>query len=148
MSEKGFLVVAIGFLSSVTLNRGIHMYYKEEHDAIQTKKDNLYRNSEIIINSHGSGKISNNSERKELEDEEKKMRIKHFRVHLIGSILTMIVGSIIPNMIIKIGIMFGGVLNLFYSSMTSWYFLEEAEKFGISAFGLGLLLTFVMYRYK
>lgn len=132
--EFTFFSIAIAFLSAVTINRGIYLYHKDEYESIENERKHL--------------NYSNNSERDAINDKKKDMRIKVFKFQLIGSIVMMIGASFINNSIVKNGLIIGGVINIIYSSLMSWIYLEEAEKFGISILGLIMLIGLVMTRYS
>jgi predicted histidine transporter YuiF (NhaC family) len=140
-----YLVIAIGFLSAVTLNRGIYLYHKDKYEKIENTQDKIFHNYS------GSGFLSNDNNKvlqKQVNDDRKKLSIQHFRVSLAGSILTIIVGNLLKNSIISSGLMLGGVINIIFSSVSSWNYLEEAEKFSVSAVALFCLIAYVVYKYK
>jgi len=132
-----FLTIAIAFLASVTLNRGIYLYYKDNYQVIDQEKkiDGFYQDH-------------NKTLRLKVQDQEKELRIQHFRISLAISIFTMIAGHLGNHNVVSPGLMLGGLFNIIYSSITSWYYLEEAEKFTVSAVGLFTLISYVVYQYK
>lgn len=129
MLEHTYLTIAIALLSSVTLNRGIYLYHQSGYEHISQLR---------------SGTTVKWSEIQELE---KPLRIAHFRFALVLSVVIMILGSVTPNAIVGHGLMLGSVLNIFYTSIMSWWYLEEGEKFTVSAGSLAALIGFVWYRY-
>jgi hypothetical protein len=140
-----YLVIAIGFLSAVTLNRGIYLYHKDKYEELESAQDKIFHGYS------GSGFVSNDSNKalqKQVSDDRKKLSIQHFRVSLAGSILTIIAGNLLKNSIISSGLMLGGVINIIFSSVSSWNYLEEAEKFSVSAVALFCLIAYVVYKYK
>ena len=132
-----FLVVAIAFLTCVTLNRGIYLYHKDQYLEVDASKkvDDYYRDY-------------NRELRLKTQKQEKELRIQHFRISLAVSIFIMIMGHLSNHPIVSPGVMLGGLFNVVYSSVASWYYLEEAEKFTVSALGLFVMITYVVYRYK
>jgi hypothetical protein len=140
-----YLVMAIGFLAAVTLNRGIYLYHKDKYVALEKSETELY-------SGNPGGVLYAGDDKKELRNQistsRKTLSIQHFRVSLVGSVLTIIGGHLLRHPIISAGLMLGGVLNIIFSSVMSWGYLEEAEKFSISAVGLFSLIGYVVYKYK
>jgi len=148
--DQTYLIIAIAILASVTLNRGIYLYHKNRYQEVeQLQKDNGYN----VLGLFGDGyytrsKDKNDETRDKIRKIEKELRIEHFRVGLAVSVVAMILGHMCPNPIISNGLMLGSLFNIIYTSLFSWIFLEEAEKFTVSAAGLAALIFHVAYIYK
>jgi hypothetical protein len=146
-----YLIVAIGFLSAVTLNRGIYLYHKDQYVKLEESEKNLNLYNKVGFSSseiHDNDTSDKKALREKYYNDKKTLSMQHFRVSLVGSILTIIGGHLPRHPVVSAGLMFGGMLNIIFSSIVSWNDLEEAEKFSVSAVGLFCLIAYVVYKYK
>ena len=145
MKVEVYIIIVIGILSAVTLDRGIHLYLNDKYERISSDLDKIGY-SPIVFNTEVDKKDDNEKrmQRKQLLNERTTLRVRQFRIELFLSVAMLILAYFIPNNVIRHGLMLGAVINIFYNSVVSWYMLKEGEKFSISFISLIAVVWFAI----
>jgi len=170
------IIIVIVLLACLTMNRGIYLYFNNKYKNIDErlkeydkkyKKNSLYIpniNSKTNLEQTGNENINsktnleqtgneniNKEERlneyNQIKEDEKKLNIQHFRIQLLGSVIVLILSFFIKKTQLKIGFLLAAFINIFINTLKSWYQINEAEKFSITAFSLIIIVIFVLKFY-
>ena len=156
------IIIVIVLLACLTMNRGIYLYFNNKYKNIDErlkeydkkyKKNSLYIpniNSKTNLEQTGNENINKEerlNEYNQIKEDEKKLNIQHFRIQLLGSVIVLILSFFIKKTQLKIGFLLAAFINIFINTLKSWYQINEAEKFSITAFSLIIIVIFVLKFY-
>lgn len=153
------IIIVIALLACLTMNRGIYLYFNNKYKNIDERLkeyDKKYKkNSQYIpninpkTNLEQTGNENINKEERlneynQIKEDEKKLNVQHFRIQLLGSVIVLILSFFIKKTQLKIGFLLAAFINIFVNTLKSWYQINEAEKFSITAFSLIIIVIFVL----
>lgn len=158
--SNSILIIVIAFLSCLTINRGIYLYFDSRYKDIDVRlKDHREKYGNTILYSIMNPKTNyettdskfdeTTKEEKEKEynlirQDEKQLNILHYRFQLGISVILLLFSIIIKKQQIKFGLMLGALINIFFTSIRSWSHINEAEKFSVTAGSLAVVIAFVI----
>lgn len=156
------IIIVIALLACLTMNRGIYLYFNNKYKNIDErlkKYNKKYKINSLYIpninpktNLEQTGNESINKEERlneynQIKEDEKKLNVQHFRIQLLGSVIVLILSFFIKKLQLKIGFLLAAFINIFVNTLKSWYQINEAEKFSITAFSLIIIVIFVLKFY-
>lgn len=156
------IIIVISLLACLTMNRGIYLYFNNKYKNIDErlkeynkkyKINTLYIpniNTKTNLEQTGNENINKEerlNEYNQIKEDEKKLNIQHFRIQLLGSVIVLILSFFIKKIQLKIGFLLAAFINIFVNTLKSWYQINEAEKFSITAFSLIIIVIFVLKFY-
>ena len=156
------IIIVIALLACLTMNRGIYLYFNNKYKNIDERLkdyDKKYKTNSLYIpninpktNLEQTGNENINKEERlneynQIKEDEKKLNVQHFRIQLLGSVIVLILSFFIKKTQLKIGFLLAAFINIFVNTLKSWYQINEAEKFSITAFSLIIIVIFVLKFY-